>query len=99
MNCNECIHAEMCKWIDELEGRGCDFLSQGQISLNDINNALEASFRNGVRSAKVEREGKWIDYQKNGWIYAQCSECGEVHDSPSDYCPSCGAKMEREDKE
>ena len=23
--CKECIHAEMCKWIDELEGRGCDF--------------------------------------------------------------------------
>ena len=31
-------------------------LSQEQISLNDINNALEASFRNGVRSAKVEQE-------------------------------------------
>ena len=24
-NCKECIHAEMCKWIDELDGRGCDF--------------------------------------------------------------------------
>ena len=23
--CEACIHAEMCKWIDELEGRGCDF--------------------------------------------------------------------------
>ena len=31
-------------------------LSQEPISLNDINNALEASFRNGVRSAKVEQE-------------------------------------------
>lgn len=56
MKCEDCCHAEMCKWIDELEGRGCDFLSQGQISLNDINNAIEASFRNGVRSAKVEQE-------------------------------------------
>ena len=28
MKCEECCHAEMCKWIDELEGRGCDFLSQ-----------------------------------------------------------------------
>ena len=24
-NCKECNHAEMCKWIDELDGRGCDF--------------------------------------------------------------------------
>lgn len=31
-------------------------LSQEQISLDDINNALGASFRNGVRSAKVEQE-------------------------------------------
>ena len=31
-------------------------LSQEPISLNDINNALGASFRNGVRSAKVEQE-------------------------------------------
>ena len=28
MKCEDCCHAEMCKWIDELEGRGCDFLSQ-----------------------------------------------------------------------
>lgn len=25
MKCKDCCHAEMCKWIDELEGRGCDF--------------------------------------------------------------------------
>lgn len=25
MKCEDCSHAEMCKWIDELEGRGCDF--------------------------------------------------------------------------
>ena len=25
MKCENCSHAEMCKWIDELEGRGCDF--------------------------------------------------------------------------
>ena len=25
MKCGNCSHAEMCKWIDELEGRGCDF--------------------------------------------------------------------------
>ena len=28
--CKECIHAEMCKWIDELEGRGCDFFDGEQ---------------------------------------------------------------------
>lgn len=28
MKCEDCCHAEMCKWIDELGGRGCAFLSQ-----------------------------------------------------------------------
>lgn len=25
MKCENCNHAEMCRWINELEGRGCDF--------------------------------------------------------------------------
>lgn len=41
-----------------------------------------------------QKMGHWIDYQKNRWIYAQCSECGTVHDTKTNYCPNCGAKME-----
>ena len=25
MKCYDCSHAEMCKWIDEVDGNGCDF--------------------------------------------------------------------------
>ena len=32
MKCKNCCHAEMCKWIDELEGRGCDFYGGESIS-------------------------------------------------------------------
>ena len=50
-----------------------------------------------------QKMGRWIDYQKNIWIYAQCSECGTVHDTKTNYCPNCGAKMvepqESEDNE
>ena len=50
-----------------------------------------------------QKMGHWIDYQKNIWIYAQCSECGTVHDTKTNYCPNCGAKMvepqESEDNE
>ena len=28
MKCENCSHAEMCRWIDELEGRGCDFCDE-----------------------------------------------------------------------
>lgn len=94
MKCEECCHAEMCKWIDELEGRGCDFLSQGRISLNDINNALEASFRNGVRSAKVQKSGKWINDECGNVICSECKrfrrDCRYGH---TNYCNHCGARM------
>ena len=50
-----------------------------------------------------QKMGHWINYQKNIWIYAQCSECGTVHDTKTNYCPNCGAKMvepqESEDNE
>ena len=43
--------------------------------------------------------GEWIDYQQGRWVYAQCSECGTVHDVRSNYCPSCGARMSRAEAE
>ena len=42
------------------------------------------------------KTGHWIDRQEGRWIYAKCSECGTVHDTQTNYCPFCGAKMESE---
>lgn len=36
--------------------------------------------------------GQWID---NGEALRHCSECGAYY-FPYDYCPSCGAKMDKE---
>lgn len=44
------------------------------------------------------KTGHWIDHQEGRWIYAQCSECGTVHDTQTNYCPNCGTKMESEDR-
>lgn len=44
------------------------------------------------------KTGHWINHQEDRWIYAKCSECGTVHDTRTNYCPNCGAKMESEDK-
>lgn len=44
-----------------------------------------------VKSA--EKVGHWIDHQEDRWIYAKCSECGTIHDTRTNYCPHCGAKM------
>lgn len=35
--------------------------------------------------------GRWKPYRKN---LGKCSECGEVVQIRSNYCPNCGAKMD-----
>lgn len=49
MKCNDCAHVEMCKWINEVGGNGCDFedikntiwnLNAGEISFKTNNKAL-----------------------------------------------------------
>ena len=38
------------------------------------------------------RHGRWKRYCKN---LGECSECGEVVSVRNNYCPNCGAKMDR----
>ena len=51
---------------------------------------------NEIPSAQSERKkGKWRDYPiTDGCL--QCSSCGVLRmGEPSNFCPSCGAEMER----
>lgn len=42
-----------------------------------------------------EINGEWLPNPDGRFIYAQCSECGTVHDTASNYCPSCGCLMDK----
>ena len=44
-----------------------------------------------------EISGEWLPRPDRGFIYAQCSECGEIKDVVSNYCPSCGCLMDIND--
>lgn len=57
-----------------------------------------AYLRGYVDSAKANERptGKWIDYNMNKWIYAQCPECKYINNVKTNYCPDCGMKMEEE---
>lgn len=44
-----------------------------------------------------EISGEWLPKPDGRFIYAQCSECGEIHDTASNYCPLCGCLMDRND--
>lgn len=51
------------------------------------------------------KHGHWIEshehiYMGNGvkeWTNWYCSECDAPNDKPTDFCPSCGARMEVDD--
>lgn len=61
-------------------------------------------FLDNIPNADVTpvRHGRWIErkehfYFQNGckeWINFYCSECDAPNNSPTDYCPHCGAKMD-----
>ena len=45
------------------------------------------------------RHGRWVrDKWPSGTHKLICSECGEWSGKQSKYCPSCGARMDKEDE-
>ena len=40
------------------------------------------------------RHGRWLEHREDRWIYAKCSVCNSVHDTKTNYCPACGARMD-----
>lgn len=68
MKCEDCCHAEMCKWIDELEGRGCDFYGGESIShkvIEDIKADIEAA-RYGLINDGLDAALRIIDKHIEG---------------------------------
>ena len=63
MKCKDCSHAEMCKWIDELEGRGCDFYGEKSIShkiIEDIKAEIYKE-RTNISFNLSEEKSKWVN--------------------------------------
>lgn len=103
MKCKDCCHAEMCKWIDELEGRGCDFYGGESIShkvIEDIKADIEAAryglINDGLDVALriidkhiEQKPGKWIDRQFQSKID------GEIRNGWE--CSECGERFFRYD--
>lgn len=50
-----------------------------------------------LSSAQPEREkGHWILVSEGSMFPFECDQCGEWHNSPSNFCPECGADMRGE---
>ena len=85
--------------INILCGIQADNLNLNDAYTKDKYEALDMAIKALEQEPKT---GHWIDHQEDRWIYAKCSECETVHDTQTNYCPNCGAKMvepqERSDK-
>lgn len=47
--------------------------------------------------AEPVRHGRWEEpYPNDIWDCYECSCCSEKHDRTWNYCPNCGAKMDKE---
>lgn len=66
-------------------------LSRGEGCGNICRRAIERILAADVAPV---RHGRWKRYGKN---LGECSECGEVVSVRNNYCPNCGAKMDKED--
>ena len=46
--------------------------------------------------AQPERKkGKWTHYERGLFVGSKCSQCDELVKFQTEYCPHCGAEMER----
>lgn len=60
----------------------------------DESEILRRMNANAVDAVPV-RHGKWIEYPTADEMN-QCSECGVLRFGDSNYCPNCGARMDKE---
>lgn len=77
------------------------------MSDRDCNRCLYATRDGGCASwdcnfisiAEAEpKRGRWIVAKNKGATrYYVCSECDRVGDTTMNYCPNCGARMEKEE--
>lgn len=62
--------------------------------------ALSAVHRLPAAEVAEVRHGRWIS---TGVISCKCSDCGKLqlksHADDSNYCPNCGARMDKEDEQ
>ena len=68
----------------------------------DINTELSVAYLKGRRQGQSEErpQGEWVYVTMStlGLQIARCTNCNEKAYGMTDFCPNCGAKMDKEDK-
>lgn len=81
--CKDCLHYEVCVRFDRI----VDF---------PVDDGVCLEFEYKTKYVEQKR-GRWVRYPHGSGIY--CSECKRKRrykDERDNYCPNCGAKMDKE---
>lgn len=85
MTCNDkCIHYPVCeqKKFEFANIEECQYYYDSFLIFNTINTV-----------------GKWIFHKDfNESCRYSCNQCGNLNNIPSNFCPNCGAKMQKGNK-
>lgn len=60
---------------------------------------LADAFDMAIEALSAEKTGTWIRHERGLFFGYKCSQCGELSEIPTDYCPHCGAKMKGGDSD
>lgn len=83
----------LTEWNNAIIDRGDTLNSHAVQALIMAIEAIEA-----IEALEQEpKRGKWLDYLEEGLKW-KCSECDSKFTTPWNYCPNCGARMEREEE-
>lgn len=108
MNVQELIDAINQQWEEKIDKIRAEIESKEMIettserefynmALNDVLQIIDKYRKEQMGENKTIVPGKWI-YEKgftaDTW---ECNQCHEAQTNKSKFCPSCGAKMEKED--
>ena len=93
-----CAHYPCQQYID------IEIISNIRAEYNCFDEAEEPKYHALSAAIKAlkqpeQKKGKWIDETFKPWGLVhhpyKCDQCGEHSECDSEYCPNCGAKMER----
>ena len=83
------------KLIIDIEPRYCkDMESDVKALYYEAINRITEAVRNGI-PYEERPQGEWIKIGDIGLAYT-CNKCGEVNVISTNFCPNCGAYMQKE---
>lgn len=91
------VHKVMLEFFDFCEDDEESPFTEKDKELLKINKKISRGIKDLQPADVAEvKHGKWLDHQNGRWIYVKCSMCETIHDTRTNFCPNCGAKMEVE---